>query len=302
MAARFWRRILVCALLLALVTAAALAVAWSLSAAAALTLALAVLLAQPLLLVLMSVLRARTSAPPGAPRAGFLRTLRTWLGETAHFSRAVLVMCTNPRPRPPSPAAPSRPPVLLIHGILCNRGVWGALQGRLRAAGFGTVLAVNLEPLFADIEEQAAGVQPQLLALHRLSHGTPVAIVAHSMGGLVARVLLRDLGATVIARIVTLASPHHGTSLVAGLRWPATRQMAPASPWLRALNAAQEGRFDVPLVSIYSLEDNLVAPAASARLQGAGLHELRGVGHLEMLRSAQALDCAVAALGGAVAQ
>jgi pimeloyl-ACP methyl ester carboxylesterase len=301
MAARFWRWMLGCALLFALAAAAATAVAWSLSLAAALGLALAVLLAEPLVVVLVSVLRARAAAPPAA-RAGLPDTLRTWVGETVHFSAAVLAMSTDPHQRAQVAAAGSGPPVLLIHGILCNRGVWGALPERVRAAGFGPVLAVNLEPLFADIEQQAAGVQPQLLALHQLNQGARVAVVGHSMGGLVARVLLRNLGPAVISRIVTVASPHHGTSLVAGMHWPDTQQMAEGSPWLRALNAAQEGQFGVPVVSIYSLEDNLVAPAASARLQGAELHELRGPGHLAMARSAPALDCIVAALAGAAAQ
>ena len=167
--------------------------------------------------------------------------------------------------------------------------MWGALQERLRAAGFAGVAAVNLEPLLADIELQAASAHAELLALHRC-HGARVTIIAHSMGGLVARVLLRDLGPEVIGRIITVASPHHGTALVAGLPWPAARQLARASPWLCALNALQEGRFSVPLISLYSLEDNLIAPAHSACLRGAELHELRGVGHLGMVSAPPALD------------
>ena len=121
-------------------------------------------------------------------------------------------------------------------------------------------------------------------------------IVAHSMGGLVARALLRELGPSAIRRIVTIASPHHGTAVVRGLPWPNTRQMSPVSPWLRALNAAQEGRFAVPVTSIYTAEDNMVVPVESARLQGAESTELRGIGHLGMVRSRRALDSVIAAL------
>jgi pimeloyl-ACP methyl ester carboxylesterase len=137
---------------------------------------------------------------------------------------------------------------------------------------------------------------PDLSALQNRCNGERVVIVAHSMGGLVARALLRDLGAGVIRRIVTIASPHHGTVLVRGLPWPNARQMSDVSPWLHTLNTVQEGRFAVPMASIYSLEDNLVVPAGSARLQGAESHELRGIGHLGMLRSQRALDCIVATL------
>jgi triacylglycerol lipase len=300
MAARCWRWAIGGALLLALATAAILALSVPLSLTAALGVALAVLLAQPLLVVLVSMLLARAATPPAAGRPGLYRALRIWVSESASFSRAVLAMSANPR-SPPSAGGGGRP-VLLIHGLLCNRGVWPALQERLQAAGFGTVLAVNLEPLGADLEQQAALIQPELLALQRQSRGQRVALVGHSMGGLVARVLLRNLGPEVVSRIVTLASPHHGTRLVAGLRWPATQQLAPASAWLCALNESQEGRFSAPVVSIYSRDDNLVVPAASARLRGAELHEVGGLGHMGMLRSARALDCVVAALGGAGAR
>lgn len=72
--------------------------------------------------------------------------------------------------------------------------------------------------------------------------------------------------------------------------------MTVASPWLRTLNSAQEGRFTVPVASIYGVEDNLVVPAGSARLQGAEMHELRGVGHFGMLRARCALDRVIATL------
>jgi pimeloyl-ACP methyl ester carboxylesterase len=126
--------------------------------------------------------------------------------------------------------------------------------------------------------------------------GIPVAVVTHSMGGLVARAALRSLGSNVVSRLVTIASPHHGT-VVARLfpQLPFTR-MRPDSPWLRTLNEEQEAHLPVPVTSIYSLEDALVAPARSAILSGARLHELRGVGHLSLLRSRDAFAYVRAAL------
>jgi triacylglycerol esterase/lipase EstA (alpha/beta hydrolase family) len=282
------------ALLFALIGAAALARAWSLSFAPMLGAGLAILFAELPLLVLVSMLIARAASHPGSVRPGFCLTLRVWMSETAHFGRMLLAMTRNPAPLPW--AGGSGRPIVLIHGILCNRGVWGALQARLHAAGFRAVLAVNLEPLLADIELQATRVQPEVLALHKLNHGARVAIVAHSMGGLVARVLLRNLGPEVVSRIITLATPHHGTRWLGGLPGRAPQQLARASPWLRALNALQEGRFAVPVVSLYSRDDNLVVPATSARLEGAEMLELRGLGHMGIARSKRALDQVIAAL------
>ena len=72
--------------------------------------------------------------------------------------------------------------------------------------------------------------------------------------------------------------------------------MRPDSTWLATLNSEQEGRFPVPISSICSLDDNLVAPAASARLAGADLFELRGIGHLSLLTARESIECALAAL------
>jgi triacylglycerol esterase/lipase EstA (alpha/beta hydrolase family) len=290
MAANFWR--LLFALALALSTASGIALAaalcWPWWTAPAL--ALVLLFGIPAALVAGSLMLAG----PGA--AGRWRVLP---GETAAFTLAIIAMCgTSRRQRPGAQLAATRAsrPVLLLHGLLCNQRVWRALQVRLAAAGFGPVEALDIGPLRADIETLAAGVAPRLLALQRRCNGERVAIVAHSMGGLIARVLMRDLGRQAIRRIVTLATPHHGTILARILPWPNARQMTRASAWLQSLNASQEGRLAVPLASIYSIDDNLVAPAGSARLQGAELHERRGLGHFGMLGSRDVQDLVIATL------
>lgn len=293
MAGRFWRCILGLELALAVASAAWLWRHFSWPLPAAISVALAIVLAVPVAWVLLSFLIAQRA---GHGVRGRRRTRYLWraiFNEIAGFALALIAMSALSRPRrsvPRSAAARSSRPVLLLHGFLCNGRVWGGVQRRLYAAGFGPIEAPDLEPLLADIEAQARHVAPGLLALQRRCNGERVVIVAHSMGGLVARTLLRDLGAGVIRRIVTIACPHHGTDLVRGLTWPNARQMSRDSPWLLSLNAEQEGRFAVPMASIYSMEDNLLVPAGSARLRGAELQELRGIGHLGLLRSRCAFD------------
>jgi pimeloyl-ACP methyl ester carboxylesterase len=303
MAARLWRCVLGVALLFAAIVAIALAVMFALATRTAACIALAVLVATPVVFVAATLAVARAWNPRGWDVSGARCARRAALSEAARFSRVILWMCANPEARTwtaaPPPAGRATRPVLLIHGILCNRGVWRAVEPRLHAAGLGPVHAVNMEPLFADIELQAKRVEPELLALQQQCEGARVIIVAHSMGGLVARALLRNVGAGGISRIVTLGSPHHGTMFSRGLPWPATQQMSPESPWLGALNTAQEGNLAVPVVSIYSLDDNLVAPARSAQLRGAQSSEMRGVGHFGLLGSRRALDALMAALAPA---
>lgn len=299
MAARFWREVLGGALLLAATVTGILALSLPLALSPALCIALAILLALPLLFVAASFLAARVgdTRDGGALSAGC--ALRAVLGETLEFSRAVLRMSTDPPQRRDTAAPPAEHParpVMLIHGVVCNRGVWRALEQRLQAEALVPIGAVNVEPLLDDIECQARRVEPAVLELQRQCHGARVALIGHSMGGLVARALLRRVGAGVISRIVTIGSPHHGTTFARRLPWPATRQMSPDSSWLQALNAAQEGQFGVPVTCVYSLEDNLIAPARSAQLGGAVRHELRCLGHFGLLNSRRSLDAIVAAL------
>ncbi|HYB33649.1 MAG TPA: alpha/beta fold hydrolase [Steroidobacteraceae bacterium] len=306
MASQFWRLLLGCQLLYAAAITAAIAASVSPTAVTVLLVALAAGASAPGVLAAGSYALSYAAgrgerAPATSGHRGLLRDrLRALLCESLAFGWATRVMIAEPyqrpqRAEPPTRASPARP-VLLIHGIVCNRGVWRPLLPRLRALGFAPVRAVNLEPLRGDIEWYAASVVEELRRLQRESNGAPVAIVAHSMGGLVARAALRSVGPEVISRIVTIGSPHHGTVTARLFRSSAARQMRPDSPWLSALNAAQEGRLPVPVTSIYSLQDNLIAPARSAVLQGARLHELRGLGHLSLLRARGSLDRVLAAL------
>jgi len=285
--------------------AALLAAGLSLPLGAALAVALALSLLVPGALVATSFVIAALLAP--GEGGGLLYRGRALLSEAIEFNLAVLAMAVPRESRPPAievgaavPGKRAARPLLLLHGIVCNYNIWRPWIARLQAAGFGPVRALNLEPLSADIEVHAARVAQELRALQRETHGAPVSIIAHSMGGLVARAALRLLPAECVGRIVTIASPHHGTRLARGFPWsPTMRQMSPDSAWLQALNAAQEGHLAAPLTSIYSLEDNLVVPPRSARLAGTPAHELRGFGHLGLLSSRRAIEQTLAALAQA---
>lgn len=187
-------------------------------------------------------------------------------------------------------------PVLLVHGFTCNRAVWRPLLKRLGAAGIGPLGAMSLEPMLAGMETYAAALLRELEALRSLGAGEPVAVVAHSMGGLVARAALRRARPGLIGRIITIGAPHHGTWVASGFPWASAREMCPGSRWLEELNAGQEGHLSVPMTTLYSLDDNLIAPATSARLEGARTQELRGLGHLALLRSTRVLDRVVSEL------
>lgn len=300
-AAGFWRWTVACCIALAGVIAVAFARLLELSRLSAFLLGLSVFVLVPFAICAASFAAARalTGKDERHP-AAIGCALRAWWDESLALSRAALTMGTGPPSRPDANVAPTcrrqASPVLLVHGVLCDGHIWASFRRKLETSGFGPVRAIDLGPLFADIDSHAQALVRFLGEMQRETGGAPVAIVTHSMGGLVARSALCLVGTGVVSRLVTLACPHHGTVIARLFPQRPFRQMRPGSPWLRSLNQRQEGELRVPVTSIYSLEDRLVAPAQSAVLRGACMRELRRAGHLSLLTSTQAFGYVLAAL------
>lgn len=109
-------------------------------------------------------------------------------------------------------------PVLLLHGYGANRSNWHFVGRRLRSAGFGSLHAVNYNPLTADLPALADWFAGEVDAL-RARHGVDeVHVVGHSLGGIIARYAIQVLGADGVATCATLASPHGGVVLARQLR------------------------------------------------------------------------------------
>ena len=293
MAARWSVSLLACQLLLAAVLAVVLATATALSGPVIAALAAVELCVTAVLLAIAPLVLGRCMAPRHVPRRPMGLLLRALCSDALAFEIAMGRMALEPcRASPDLAAAGPLPPrpVLLVHGFGCSRAVWRPLLATLRAAGVGPVRAVSLEPLFAGMELCAAKLLGELEALRSRSAGNTITIVAHSMGGLVARAALRGARPGLIGRIITIGAPNHGTALACWFRWPSARQMCPGSGWLEELNACQEGRLGIHITTLYSLDDNYIIPASSARFQGARTIELRGLGHLGLLASKTVLE------------
>lgn len=189
------------------------------------------------------------------------------------------------------------PPVLLIHGYGCNSGYWSHLTPLLDASRISHA-ALDLEPMLGAIDDYVPLVQRAVASLCLKSNVTKVIIVAHSMGGLVARAYVRGHGPDCVAHIFTMGTPHHGTSLASmgiGRNAVQMRRMpgcadAPESPWLRELAAAEDDATRALITSFYTHHDNIVAPQTSSVLPGARCIEFGGIGHVALGRNPRVLQ------------
>lgn len=176
-----------------------------------------------------------------------------------------------------------RTAVLLVHGFVCNRGLWNPWLKRLRENGT-PFCAVNLEPPWASIDDYAGTIDA---AIHRLHHATgqPVLVVAHSMGGLAVRAWLRRSNAYhLVQHVITIGSPHHGTWLARFAVTPNGLQMRQKNDWLQALAAAETPTRRALFTCFFSHCDNIVFPASTASLVGAQNVHLPGCAHVDMAR------------------
>ena len=183
--------------------------------------------------------------------------------------------------RDPDPA-PVGAPVLLVHGVLCNAGVWVRLARYLRRSGVHGLYSVSYGPPLESIETFADQLDRKIDAIVAATGAPRVIVVAHSMGGLVTRAYLRRYGTARIARIVTIGAPHHGSVMAWFFFGAPLAQMRPGNAWLAALNRE---RLDPALrfVSLWSWHDSMVAPQTSSELPGAVDVALAGIGHNALL-------------------
>lgn len=192
-----------------------------------------------------------------------------------------------------APTDVGRRGVLLVHGYVCNRGLWNPWMRRLRRLDV-PFIAVTMEPPFGSIDEYAGTIDAAVRRLHAATGQHPL-IVCHSMGGLAARRWLNTCdGASRCAGIVTVGSPHHGTWLARFAFTHNARQMRRGSAWLGAL--ADAGPAVASFICFYGHCDNIVFPAATATLPGADNRHLPGLAHVHMLSSPEVFDAVLSRL------
>lgn len=179
------------------------------------------------------------------------------------------------------PANAQGPAILCIHGYLCNGAYFHSVRKVLAAGGFTRTYTINMDPTFGDIETFAQQVSARVQEILKETGQKQVILLGHSMGGLVSRCYVQHHGgAPYVSKIITLGTPHHGTQLARGGRGENARQMVPGNSWLERLNS--EPREDVPITSIYTYHDCIIAPQDSSELEDARNIGFCGVGHLEM--------------------
>ncbi len=192
----------------------------------------------------------------------------------------------------PEPA-PSQRPVVLVHGVLVNDGVWLRLRRFLRRHDIVPVYTLNYGPPLADIESFAEQLDARIEKVRAATGAERVVLVTQSMGGLVARAYFRRFGAERVAMLITIGTPHHGSMLAYSFPGSCLAQMQPGNPWLVDLNGDEASPAPAPITSIWSRHDSMVAPQASSVLACAENIALVGIAHNALIGDRRVMELVV---------
>lgn len=175
-------------------------------------------------------------------------------------------------------------PVILCHGYMHNRSAFFLLRYRLSKAGWRNVVSPNFRPATASIPDFAQQLADTVAVALIKSGCDEVDLVGHSMGGLVVRYYIQNLGgASCVRTAITLGSPHRGTKMAALGLFGTAEQFRSDSPVVLGLD---EAGTPVSMTAIWSDFDNIVLPPENARLPEP--HRsimIRGLGHIALLFS-----------------
>lgn len=174
-------------------------------------------------------------------------------------------------------AEQSRPgPVVLVPGYGGDVGSLDPLAAALDQEGREVVVFRPPGGGTGDLEIQAVRLRDLVQRTLERTGEKSVDLVGYSAGGVVARLYVGDGGgASVVRRVLTVGSPHHGTDVAAlaqeaaGGCPTACEQLAPDSDLLRRLDAGDETPGGPRWVTVRTTLDDIVTPSDSAALDGA---------------------------------
>lgn len=195
--------------------------------------------------------------------------------------------------------ASGRPPVLLLCGWGGTRHTMALLEERLDRDGFapyvfplgGALRRFNTR----GVDALAVKLERHLQSLEMGMPGLRVAVVGHSMGGLIGRYLVAKLGGSrFVHTLVTLGTPHRGSPMATAAGYtplarysPAIAQLTPGSAFLADL-AEQPLPPETSCAALFSSEDHYCPPpAAEFDIPPGADHmmnvEVGPVGHVELV-------------------
>jgi triacylglycerol lipase len=211
-----------------------------------------------------------TYAPP---------TFRGAVTETVATLREVVLMARDIPAVVPGQMAPHTDVVVLVHGFFASAGVFRPMRRHLVAHTGANVASFTHAP--------GVGIERIARSLARIVDRIPrdcrVHLIGHSLGGLIARWYVQELGGhTRVTQTISLGSPFGGTERAWRLRFLVGADLHRRSPLLARLRARAH-EHEVDHTSVVADADAMIIPGESAVFPRGDVVVLAGRGHNSLL-------------------
>ncbi len=187
----------------------------------------------------------------------------------------------------PAAVASTSTPVVFVHGYTGSASNWTTAMAVFRAAGWSSSNLFAYEyNSYGDNVQNARGLASYVNTVKSRTGASKVAIVNHSMGGLVSQYYLKVLGGNAnVSHLASIAGANHGTTAAAAcLIFVTCRQMYPGSAFIAQISAGDETPGATSYATWYSPCDGVIIPYTSTILRnGANNHLVACQNHIGFL-------------------
>ncbi|NUV60161.1 triacylglycerol lipase [Streptomyces sp. CAI-85] len=206
------------------------------------------------------------------------RSPRRLLGVLAAAALGVTLFASAPvAGAAAAPAAAVQPlststPVVFVHGYTGSASNWTTAMSVFRLGGWSSANLFAYEyDSYGNNVTNAQGLAAYVENVKARTGASKVAIVNHSMGGLVSQYYLKVLGGhTSVSHLASIAGANHGTTYAAAcLIYTTCQQMYPGSSFIAQITSGDETPGSTRYATWYSACDGVILPYTSTRLDGA---------------------------------
>lgn len=198
--------------------------------------------------------------------------MRRVLGAVLAFVAAFAVFSPAP-----AASAATTTPVVFVHGYTGSASNWTTAMSVFRSAGWSSSNLFAYEyNSYGNNVTNARGLESFVNQVKSRTGKSQVAIVNHSMGGLVSQYYLKVLGGnTSVSHLASIAGANHGTTAAgACLVFVTCQQMYPGSSFIAQITAGDETPGATRYATWYSSCDGVILPYTSTRLEDGATNNL----------------------------
>ncbi|MFG2432693.1 esterase/lipase family protein [Streptomyces sp. NPDC048590] len=188
------------------------------------------------------------------------------------FSAAPTAGAAETTAAAPASTLSTSTPVVFVHGYTGNASNWVTAKSVFQLNGWSSSKLFTYDyNSYGNNINNAQGLATFVNNVKSQTGASKVAIVNHSMGGLVSQYYLKVLGgSSSVSHLASIAGANHGTTYASAcLIYTTCQQMYPGSSFIGQITSGDETPGDTKYATWYSACDGIILPYTSTKLNGA---------------------------------